>query len=394
MSNNSPRRREILAAAAAAPLILSSSAKGANERITFALIGAGRRGRRVTQTFIEFGGAKLLSVCDVYKPNLGKGLEIGGADAQGYVDYKEVLARDDIDAVLIATPDHHHAPMLINAVKAGKDVYCEKPMTHSISEGVRVIREVRATDRIVQIGMQRRSTPWIIETKKMVDDGLIGDILAAKAQWNWIRLRPLNNSQLEGELDWKRFVGRAAYRRLEPMRFRSWRNFWDYSGGNITDQGTHLMDVIQWLSNSGTPKSATCLGKVFEMHGAETPDVFSAAYEYRNLIATWTLNYNNDYQNGWTIRLEGTKGTLILDGSGYRVYQAPWKYNREPIMTHEGRLPTPPHVQNFLNCVKSREQPNAPVEVGHSAVCGPHLANIAFHTKRVAYLNPTATEAY
>ena len=228
------------------------------------------------------------------KPNLEKGLEVGGADTKGYLDYKEVLARDDIDAVLIATPDHHHAPMLIDAVKAGKDVYCEKPMTHSISEGVRVIREVRATDRIVQIGMQRRSTPWIIETKKMVDDGLIGDIYAAKAQWNWIRSRPLNNSTLEGELDWKRFLGRAAYRPLEPMRFRSWRNFWDYSGGNLTDQGTHLMDVIQWLSNSGTPKSATCLGKVFEMSGAETPDIFSAAYEYRNMIATWTLNYNND----------------------------------------------------------------------------------------------------
>ena len=118
MSNNSPRRREFLASAAAAPLILSSSAKGANERITFALIGAGGRGRRVTQAFIEFGGAKLLSVCDVYKPNLEKGLEIGGADAKGYVDYKEVLAHDDIDAVLIATPDHHHAPMLIDAVKA------------------------------------------------------------------------------------------------------------------------------------------------------------------------------------------------------------------------------------------------------------------------------------
>ena len=112
--------------------------------------------------------------------------------------------------------------MLIDAVKAGKDVYCEKPMTHSIGEGVRVIREVRASDRIVQIGMQRRSTPWIIETKKMVDDGLIGDILSAKAQWNWIRSRPLNNSALEGELDWKRFVGRAAYRPLVPMRFRFW----------------------------------------------------------------------------------------------------------------------------------------------------------------------------
>lgn len=394
MSDKSTRRRDFLRSAAAAPLILSSSAKGANDQITFALIGSGGRGRRVTNAFIEFGGAKCLAVCDVYQPNLVKGLEVAGPDAAGYLDYKEVLARDDIDAVLIATPDHHHAPMLIDAVRAGKDAYCEKPMTHSIGEGVRVIREVRATDRIVQIGMQRRSTPWIIETKKMVDEGQIGDIYAAKAQWNWIRSRPLDNSPLEGELDWNRFLGRAPRRSLEPMRFRSWRNFWDYSGGNLTDQGTHLMDVIQWFSNQGTPRAATCLGKVFEMTGAETPDVFSASYEYRHMIANWTLNYNNDYENGWTIRLEGTDGTLILNGSGYQLYEAPWKENPEPVMTHEGTLPTPPHVRNFLDCMKTRKEPNAPVEVGHSAVCGPHLANIAWHTRRTAYLNPTATEAY
>ena len=394
MSDRPTRRRDFLAAAGAAPLVLAQSAKGANDRITFALIGAGGRGRGVTHTFIEFGGAKCLAVADVYKPNLEKGLEVAGADAKGYVDYHEILARDDIDAVLIATPDHHHAPMMLDAVHAGKDVYCEKPMTHSIGEGVRVIREVRSTDRIVQIGMQRRSTPWIREAKKMIDDGLIGEIYSAKAQWNWIFARPLDNSTLEGELDWERFQGHAPHRPLEPMRFRSWRNFWAYSGGNLTDQGTHLMDVIQWFSNQGTPKAATCVGKVFATTGAETPDVFSAAYEYRNMIATWTLNYNNDFENGWTIRLEGTEGTLVLNNGGYKVYDAPWKDKREPVLVHEGRLPTPPHVTNFLDCVKSREQPNAPVEVGHSAVCAPHLANIAFHTRRTAYLNPLATEAY
>ena len=394
MSDRPTRRRDFLAAAGAAPLVLAQSAKGANDRITFALIGAGGRGRSVTHTFIEFGGAKCLAVADVYKPNLEKGLEVAGEDAKGYVDYEEILARDDIDAVLIATPDHHHAPMMIDAVHAGKDVYCEKPMTHSIGQGVRVIREIRATDRVVQIGMQRRSTPWIRETKKMVDDGLIGEIYSAKAQWNWIVARPLDNSTLEGELDWERFQGAAPHRPLEPMRFRSWRNFWAYSGGNLTDQGTHLMDVIQWFSNQGTPRAATCVGKVFATTGAETPDAFSAAYEYRNMIATWTLNYNNDFENGWTIRLEGTEGTLVLNNGGYKVYDAPWKDNREPVLTHEGRLPTPPHVVNFLDCVKSREQPNAPVEVGHSAVCAPHLANIAFHTRRTATLNPMATEAY
>lgn len=392
MSEQKAGRRGFVAGAAAAPFLLPSAAKGANERPVIALIGSGGRGRRVTAAFIELG-SPCAAVCDVYKPNLAKGLEVAGANAKGYGDYREVLDRDDIDAVLIATPDHHHVPMMLDAVAAGKDVYCEKPMSHSISEGNRAVRGVRATDRIVQIGMQRRSTPWIIETAAMVHAGEIGDVYMAKAQWNWIRSRPLDNSVLEGELDTERFVGGVTSTPLEPMQFRSWRNFWAYSGGNMTDQGTHLMDVVQWFTKAGTPASATCHGRVFAMEGAQAPDAFAASFEYYNgMLATWTLNYNNDYENGWTIRLEGTKGTLVLNGGGYKLYTAPWRLNQEPAKVFEDRLPTIPHVRNFLECIKSREEPNAPVEVGHSAVCGPHLANIAWRGRRMAHLNPGATE--
>lgn len=393
MSRSSPRRRDLLVGAAAAPMFLAASAKGANERITFGLIGSGGRGRGVARAFIELG-AQCAAVCDVYKPNLAKGLEIAGEAARPYSDFRRLLERNDLDAVLIATPDHWHVPMMLAAVQAGKDVYCEKPMSHSISEGVRAIRGVRATDRIVQIGMQRRSTAWIIEAKKLVDDGTIGKVFMAKAQWNWVRSAPLDNTALEGELDWKRFLGRATARPLEPQRFRSWRYFWDYSGGNMTDQGTHLMDVIQWLSSSGTPRSAVCQGMVFEMSGSQVPDAFAAAFEYQGMLATWTLNYNNDYENGWSIRLEGNNGTLVLNGEGYKVFAEPWKDNPEPVIEVADRMPTIPHVRNFLECIRSRQEPNAPVEVGHSAVCGPHLANIAFHTRRAAYLNPEATETY
>lgn len=393
MSRSSPRRRDLLVGAAAAPMFLAASAQGANERITFGLIGSGGRGRGVARAFIELG-AQCAAVCDVYKPNLAKGLEIAGEAARPYGDFRRLLERNDLDAVLIATPDHWHVPMMLAAVQAGKDVYCEKPMSHSISEGVRAIRGVRATDRIVQIGMQRRSTAWIIEAKKLVDDGTIGKVFMAKAQWNWVRSAPLDNTALEGELDWKRFLGRATARPLEPQRFRSWRYFWDYSGGNMTDQGTHLMDVIQWLSSSGTPRSAVCQGMVFEMSGSQVPDAFAAAFEYQGMLATWTLNYNNDYENGWSIRLEGNNGTLVLNGEGYKVFAEPWKDNPEPVIEVADRMPTIPHVRNFLECIRSRQEPNAPVEVGHSAVCGPHLANIAFHTRRAAYLNPEATETY
>ena len=373
-------------------MVLPSGAAGANDRVSVALVGAGGRGRRVAAAFRELG-SPVPAVCDVYEPNLSQGLEEASEGAQGYGDYRRILERDDVDAILIATPDHWHVPMMLDAVSAGKDVYCEKPMSHSISEGRRAVAGVRASDRIVQIGMQRRSTPWIVEAQRSVADGAIGNVTMARAEWNWAISRPLDNSPLPGELDRERFLGGAA-RSLQPMMFRNWRYFWAFSGGNMTDQGTHLMDVIQWFSGAGTPRSAVCQGTVVGMHGSQTPDTFAAAFDYGTFLASWNLNYNNDFRSGWTIELLGDAGTLVMDNRGYRLYAAPWAGNQEPVQTHEGRLPTIPHVRNFLECVRSREQPNAPVEVGHSAVCGPHLANIAFHRRGAAFLNPEATEVY
>ena len=386
-----PDRRAFLAGAAA-PMLLPASAVGANDRVSIALIGAGGRGRRVMAAFRELG-SPVPTVCDVYEPNLARGVEEAGEGAQGYRDYRRILERKDLDAVLIATPDHWHVRMMLDAVAAGKDVYCEKPMSHSISEGVRAVQGVRATDRIVQIGMQRRSTPWVIEMQQAVADGAIGALTMARAEWNWAISKPLDNSPLSGELDSNRFLGGSA-RSLEPMMFRNWRYFWAFSGGNMTDQGTHLMDVIQWFGGVGAPRSAVCQGKVVGMQGAETPDSFSAAFDYGPFLAGWSLNYNNDFRNGWTIELLGDEGTVVLNNRGYRLYAAPWTQNQEPVKVYEDRLPTIPHVRNFLECVKSRDEPNAPVEVGHTAVCGPHLANIAFHRRSAAFLNPEATEVF
>ena len=164
-------------------MLLPTGAAGANERISVALVGAGGRGRRVMAAFRELG-SPVPAVCDVYGPNLAQGLDGADEGAQGYTDYRRVLERDDVDAVLIATPDHWHVRMMLDAVSAGKDVYCEKPMSHSISEGRRAIEGVRASDRVVQIGMQRRSTPWIIEMQEAVASGTIGTVTMARAECN------------------------------------------------------------------------------------------------------------------------------------------------------------------------------------------------------------------
>src|SRR5215470_11387842 len=297
------RRQFLGAALAAAPMFVPTRAFGANDRLTFGLIGSGGRGRYLQQTFLKLG-AQCAAICDVYDMNLANAAK-NAPDAKQYIDYHELLAQPGLDAVVIATPDHQHAPMLSAALDAKKDVYLEKPMSHSIEESQRMIKAVRATRQIVQIGMQRRSAPAVIEAKHVVDSGILGRITMVKPMWNWNISRALDDTPLPGKLDWTRFLGGARKRELQPMRFRSWRYFWDYSGGNMTDQGTHLMDVVQWFTGHRLAKTAVCQGFVYGMKGAETPDCFNATFEYDNMMATWTLNYNNAYQNGWTIYLHG-----------------------------------------------------------------------------------------
>jgi predicted dehydrogenase len=306
--------------------------------------------------------------------------------AKTYVDYLDLLAQPGVDAVVVASPDHQHAPMLFAALDAKKDVYLEKPMSHSLEESRRMIEAVRKSSQIVQVGMQRRSAPSVIKAKEILDSGILGKITLVKPMWNWNISKALDNTPLPGKLDWKRFLGPAKERDLEPMRFRSWRYFWDYSGGNMTDQGTHLMDVVQWFTNAGLAKSAVSFGQRAKNTGSEVPDVFCAVFEYQNLMATWTLNYCNSYENDWSIQFQGDAGTMIINNAGFRIWKEPVPRYPEPIQTMAAPIPIETHIQNFLDCVKSRQQPNATVEVGASAVSAPHLANVAFHQGRQAHL--------
>jgi predicted dehydrogenase len=373
-------RRKFLASALAAPLFVPRSAWGANDRLAYGLIGAGGRGRYLNQNFQKLG-AECVAVAEVYDPNTQQALK-DSPNAKTYIDYHELLAQPGVDAVVIATPDHQHCPMLLTALNAKKDVYLEKPMSHSLEESQTMIAAVRKASQIVQIGMQRRSAPSVIKAKAILDSGILGKITMAKPMWNWNVSRPLNNTPLPGKLDWKRFLGSAKERDLEPMRFRSWRYFWDYSGGNMTDQGTHLMDVVQWFTNSGPVKSAVCYGQCAKNTGSEVPDVFCAVFEYPNLMATWTLNYCNSYDNDWSIQFQGDEGTMLLNNNGFRIWKEPWLKNPEPVQAMAAPIPIETHIQNFLDCVKSRKEPNAPVEIGASAVSAPHLANLAFHQEK------------
>ncbi len=394
MSSNIGRRRFIGGAgagmASASLLTAESYARvlGANDRIQMGIIGSGGRGRSVMGSFNKFANdCEFIAVSDVYEPNIDAGLKLSRSGAATTMDYRKLLENKNVVAILNATPDHWHADVLLDAVAAGKDVYTEKPFSYSIEQGAKMVKGVRATKQIVQVGMQRRSSEAVRGAKKLIDEGILGEIVMARAQWFWNRKPMPQKLSLEGKLDWERFQGPAKTRvALDERRYFHWRNFRDYNGGHVTDQGTHLMDVIQWFCNDGKPPvSAVCQGAIYVHKGGDVPDTFSAVYEYPTFLATWTLCYGNSFEDSWKIFIQGKKATMVIDDDGYRVYPEVWKRPEiPPAVTHEykGGIPTEPHVRNFLDCVKSRQEPNAPVEVGHRAVTGPHLANLALKSQR------------
>lgn len=389
-----------LALAAASTLSKPQKVLGANDRINIGLIGCGGRGSRLMVLMQTHDNVDFTAVCDAYEPKRKRGKEKAGENAKEYVDHRKLLEQKDLDAVVIATPEHLHGTQLIDAVAAGKDVYVEKPMTYSVEEGVRVIKAVRSSDRIVQVGMQRRSAPMCIEAKRLVDEGVLGDVTLVRCQWYW-HVNPLNpNVKVQGDFSWDLFLGPAPKRPFDPRRALQWNWYWDYSGGMVTGQGVHLLDLMQWFMGKGTPLSAVMQGGSYRL-GGECPDVFSASYEYDGYTASWILSYNNSFDNGWKVTFQGTKGTLVIgepifaEGErGYRIYKEPWRdvENRTPIYKSEDGLPTDPHVDNWFDCMRSRKEPNAPVEVGHTAAAACHVAIQAFRNKTIAKLDKECTK--
>ncbi len=368
----------------------SSRVLGANDRIRMGIIGSGGMGRHHMGVFKE-QGVDWAAVCDVYRPNLEAGMKLASEGAVSYHEHERLLDRKDIDAVLIASPEHWHHHHLIDAVRAGKDAYSEKPMCWSIAQGAEMVAEVRKTDRVVQIGMQRRSSAAIHEMKKYFEDGTLGKVHLVRAEWYWNH--GVKDPQVQADkLDWERFCGPAGKQAYTPYKFGAWRYYWPFSGGNETDQGTHLMDVVQWMMDVERPASAVQFGTVYENQPTETPDTFCCTFEYPEFLCTWTLGYTtNTWRNGWSICFQGTKASLFLTEAGYRIFDQVngWENGWPKAATEVlpgGVTSTDPHTKNFLECLRTRKQPNATVEKGHQAVRSLHLANAALHAGRRAYL--------
>jgi predicted dehydrogenase len=361
-------RRSFLLAAAAAQRAIP----GANDRVRAGIIGAGGRGKYLMGEFKEIG-VEVAAVCDVYEPNLQAGLKLAWSGARPHKDYRRLLEDKSLDAVIIATPDHWHARMTIDAVEAGKDVYVEKPMAHTIDEGFDVIAAVRRTRRIVQCGMQRRSAPLFLEAKRIVDAGQLGDVHLVTSYWlnNQASLR---NAKLTGDLDWKQWLGSSPQRPVDPLRYFNWYWFWDYSGGLLVGQAAHIVDCIQWFMNSMMPAAVTCTGTKPNIAGAEVPETATIAIEYpNNYLATFTLGYKAMRYNPFNDQLQqfhGNKARLDVGRESYALYPesnaVDMKASAESKKPGSFAQAAPSHIRNFIECIRSRQEPNAPVEAGQA----------------------------
>jgi predicted dehydrogenase len=345
---------------------------GANDRIRCGVIGAGGRGSYLLQQF-QAHGAEVAAVCDVYETRLDAARKAAGPDARAYVDYRKLLEDKSLDAVIIATPEHLHAPMLIDACAAGKDAYVEKPLAHSVAEGFQMVDAVRRAKRVVQVGSQRRSYDLYLEAKRLMDSGVTGPVRLVNAWWlnSW---RSLPAPKLTGKVHWDLFLGPAPKRPFDPMRFVNWLQFWEYGNGIMVGQAAHLLDGIVWMMNSTFPTAVTAAAGKANLEGAEIPETSSMTVEYpENYILVFTIGYQamryrmfNDQMQ----QFHGMKARFDLGRESFSLWPessaVDLKASAEKRVPDTFELASRAHIANFLDCMRSRKEPNAPIEVGNA----------------------------
>jgi len=391
----SKSRRVFLGASAAVAARSAMAGFPANETINIACIGTGGRCRHLMQGLQKIPTAKVIALCDVWDEAAAKAKPLADKNAETTRDFRRVLARRDVDAVLIATPDHWHAPLVLEALAAGKDVYCEKPLTHKPGEGQALINANAVHRRVVQVGTQQRSMPHIQEAKKIVEEGKLGRIFRADLTWNRNIGRGEDKYEVNpSSVDWRMFLGNAPLQAFNPYKMREWRWFWDFGGGLFTDLMVHWIDVVHWLVSANAPDFALSFGDFIHAAGRwETPDTVQTLLHYRlppsgsALQAHYEGTFSNAFRGAMTV-LMGTEATLYIDRGRYEFIPERMKPGRidkilskKPTNRGADFYDEPDgeklHLENWLSCVKSRKPTTAPIEAGVLGAEAAQLANAA-----------------
>jgi predicted dehydrogenase len=391
------RRRFLQSSAAFALAASYARTADSNEKLNVGVIGTGNRGSTLTREVLK-NGHNVVAMCDVAGFRLDKFAKLvtdaGQEKPTRYTDHRKLLEQKGLDAVVIATPDHHHRDILIAAMQADKDTYVEKPLTKSIDEGKEMIEAVRNTNRIVQVGNQRHSGPHWRKARDVIQSNDFGDIVWVKV-WdcrNWVKRDPFAppkdfDKAAIKSIDWDAFLGKAPKREFNATRYWSWRWYWDYAGGLMTDIGAHQLDIVQWLSGADAPKSVATNGGTYYFKHWETPDVVHGVWDYGKFAATFNVEFVNG-ADGVGCAFYGTKMTLIADADKeIRVYDTIDKVTPEtkPVDSWASKNETDLHVKNWLDCCVSRKEPNSPIELGHRVITAAHLANLSYRTGKKVY---------
>jgi predicted dehydrogenase len=287
--------------------------------------------------------------------------------------------QQNLDAVFIASPDHWHVRMAVDALAAGKDVYLEKPVTHTIEEGATLTRAVRSGKQILQCGMQQRSWAHFRDAVNLIQAGSLGRVPQVRTFWwqnyarNW-KSKPTDVNAL----DWKLWLGGAPDQAFSEEKFSNWRWFWNFGGGAMTDLFTHWIDVVHWAMKSDAPREAQMLADKYVFDQWDCPDTVQAAFRYSGFDVIYEGMMNSSIDDGG-LEFRGTEGTLKLDRGGFTLHREGVQSGQNPVMTEKSvKDGTISHMENFFECIKSRKEPNAPVEAGVAAARAGHIGNLAF----------------
>ena len=413
------------------PLWASPQGVAASDRVRFAFIGTGVRGCELLDATIRVSGAECVAVCDLYDSRHIAAQEAIKKNVPATRNYKEILDRKDVDAVFVATADHQHRRVFVDACAAGKDVYCEKPMSHNVEDGFAMIDAAQKANRIVQIGSQRVSSILYAHAKEIYNSGKLGDVYCIEAYWDrnspsgaWVY--PIPPDASEQTIDWNAFLNGASKRPFSPERFFRWRCFTDYGSGLAGDLFVHLISGIHFITGTNTvARRAQSTGGLFHFKdGREFPDLIETFYDYPNFRVYLRCNLNND--QGEFICFYGTKGTLIIKGShltytpqdttpqpeSYSIFGWPAKLRNEYLEQFQAEHPLPgalntkveeetevfgvpkdysdvvDHQANFFNAVRSRKKTVENEEFGNNAALGCHLANYSYFKETAAMWDP------
>ena len=439
----STTRRNFLQAGSATTMLAAAAPaqtpKGANDKINVACIGFGIMGQGDVSTVTTVPGAKLVAVADVYEGRRTKAKEVYGKDIFTTADYREILARPDIDAVIVATPDHWHQIIACDAMRAGKDVYCQKPMVQKVEEGAAVIQAEKETKRILQVGSQRASSILYAKAREVIKQGSIGEVRMVEAFWDrnsalgaWQYSVPPDATPQT--LDWDRFLGHAPKRPFEPIRSFRWRNYQDYGTGVAGDLYVHLFTGIHYVMDSNGPNRVMSTGGLYYWKdGRDVPDLMLGMYDYPDTKAhkafhlSIRLNFEAGGGDGSGFRFIGTEGVLDLAVGGALVLKRKPK-DTEPgntagtfskatadqiLRDYRGKYPAqrttadgmranteqrwvlPPgyteqyaHHENFINAIRSRKPVIEDATFGLRAAGPALLSNVSHFTRQTMHWDP------